>query len=81
LHYFVEQGVEEVQGSVGKLVGKVVHGGDGQRASGHGELMPCHGMAWFASVHDAIMYQSLSEVLGRLEGGQWSTFDELSMRV
>ena len=56
---------------------KVEHAGVGQKRSWHGELMPCHGMAWFPSIDDAMVYHFLSDVLGRVERDQWSTNDDL----
>jgi hypothetical protein len=38
-------------------------------------------MAWFASVDDAMVYQGLSGVLGRVEEGQWSTNADLMWMV
>jgi hypothetical protein len=66
---------------VEQLDDMVVHGGEGQGQSWHDEAMSCHGMAWFPLDDDARVYPGLSEVIGSVEGGQWSTFDELGMRV
>jgi hypothetical protein len=81
VHHFVEQGVEEVQGSVGKLVGMVVHGGEGQREREQVwvHAMPRHGMVW--SNGDDGLLQTLSMAFGRVPGVQRSTNDDLGWMV